>query len=213
VQSQEAAWQKTIWGALVLVLIGVLSAGTWSLLYRSPRLPVHGTVPDFLLTERSGRPLAQADLAGTIWIADFIFTRCPGVCPLLTSRMAHLQAALQDSNGEPVKLVSFSVDPEGDTPEVLRNYADRYGADPEQWLFVTGELQAMQRLIGEGFHLSMAKLPSPEAKTSVTPIIAHSNRFILVDRNLQIRGYYHGNEEESLERILRDVEVLRRGWQ
>jgi len=125
--------------------------------------------------------------------------------------MAHLQAALQDSNGEPVKLVSFSVDPEGDTPEVLRNYADRYGADPEQWLFLTGELQAMQRLIGEGFHLSMAKLPSPEAKTSVTPIIAHSNRFILVDRNLQIRGYYHGNEEESLKRILRDVEALRHG--
>jgi protein SCO1/2 len=211
VQPQEAAWQKAIWGALVLVLIGVVGAGTWSLLPRSSSLPIYGTVPDFLLTERSGRPLAQADLAGKIWIANFIFTRCPGACPLLISRMAHLQAALRHSNGKPIKLVSFSVDPEWDTPETLQHYADRYGADPEQWLFLTGNLQAMQRLISEGFRLSMAGLPAQEAQASGPPVIAHSNRFVLVDDQLQIRGYYHGSEEESLARLLGDVEALRHG--
>jgi protein SCO1 len=211
VQPQEAVWQKTIWVALVLVLIGVISAGAWSLLSESSRLPVYGSVPDFLLIERSGQPLAQIDLAGKIWIADFIFTRCPGVCPLLTSRMAHLQAALQDTSGKPVQLISFSVDPEWDTPEILRHYADRYGADSQQWFFVTGKLQAVHQLVSEGFHLSMTQLPSQDVKASSPPLIPHSNRFVLVDPDLQIRGYYHGNEEESLARLLRDVEALRRG--
>jgi protein SCO1/2 len=129
VQPQEAVWQKAIWGVLVLVLIGVMGTGVWSLPSKSSRLPVYGSVPDFLLIERSGQPLTQIDLAGRIWIADFIFTCCPGVSPLLTSRMARLQAALHNTNGEPVRLVSFSVDPEWDTPETLRQYADRYGAD------------------------------------------------------------------------------------
>ncbi|MGH7964775.1 MAG: SCO family protein [Candidatus Binatia bacterium] len=205
-------WQEAIWMALVLVLIGVIGIGAWTVLGKrlgaatSPPLPVYGTVPDFHLVERSGNPVTQADLAGTIWIADFIFTRCPGVCPLLTSRMAKLQQTTE----KPITLVSFSIDPEWDTPERLRTYAKGYGANPTRWLFLTGAFETLRPLITEGFLLAMGQRPALNAQGAMQDNIAHSDRFVLVDRRLRIRGYYRGTEEDTLERILHDVELLQR---
>ena len=169
----------------------------------SRRLPVLGAVPDFALVERSGAPLTPADLRGHVWIADFVFTRCPNVCPLLSQRMAKLQGAFARA-GDPVRLVSFSVDPAHDTPEVLRDYARRAGAH-DGWLFVTGPRDAVATLLREGFKVAWAD------DGPATSPITHSDRFVLVDRALRIRGYYHGSEPDDVARLARDAIALSDG--
>ena len=166
---------------------------------RHESLPVLGTVPAFALTERSGDALHAQDLAGHVWVADFVFTRCPDVCPALTGRFARLQHELDG-----VRLVSFSVDPTRDTPEVLREYATRAGARPG-WLFVTGPRDAVATLLRDGFHVAFADDGPPSAP------ITHSDRFVLVDGELRIRGYYHGSDETDVARLVRDTTALRDG--
>lgn len=170
---------------------------------RSSALPVLSEVPEFQLTERQGTSFSRADLAGSVWVADFIFTRCPGLCPLLSTRMAMLQQQLQGHTSRPVRLVSFSVDPEWDTPERLREYADKYHAHPQQWVFLTGPTQTMTQLITQGFRLSVAPAPAG----SQEPIL-HSDRLVLVDPFFRIRGYYHGSDAEDFAKLQRDIREL-----
>ena len=152
-------------------------------------------LPQFTLTERSGRALGLEDLRGKIWIADFIFTRCPGPCPLMTSRMARLQSSLEGKSD--VRLVSFSVDPENDTPEELTRYANQYHADGQRWFFLTGEKSAIHQLAKNGFLVG-----------GVDDVMTHTTRFILVDKQARVRGYYDSNEEESLQRLIKDSVTL-----
>ena len=166
----------------------------------SPALPTLGVVPEFRLTERAGTPVTQADLRGKVWVADFIFTRCPDVCPMLTSRMRDLQKTLDAAKAD-VTLVSISVDPGYDTPDVLKSYATAHGAAPG-WLFVTGERDAIQGLLKDGFHVAFADDGPPSGP------ITHSDRFVLVDPELKIRGYYHGSDPADLERLADDARHL-----
>ena len=156
-------------GMLVLVLAGILATTMW--IWHDMRfdrwnhgdrdlegLQVFGALPDFSLTERSGRNVTLADLREKVWIANFIYTHCTDTCPLQSARMAKLQ---DDFAGErDLRLVSITVDPARDTPRVLVGYAARYGADPQRWLFLTGEKQAIYALAQQGFHLSVE---APEA--------------------------------------------------
>jgi protein SCO1 len=160
----------------------------------------YGSVPEFSLTERSGRQIGLAQLRGTIWIADFIYTSCEDTCPLQTAEMAKLQTEL--SAQKAVKLLSFSVDPEKDTPSVLSQYADRYNADIDRWLFLTGGQEEIKNLVQGGFRLSAA------TASSDTGVILHSPRLVLIDRQAQIRGYYDSRDKEALQRLRRDVAVL-----
>lgn len=198
---------------VVSIAAGVLvSAATWSVFRygvesHGAGLPVLGQVPAFSLVASTGEPLSQASLAGRIWVADFIFTRCGGICPVMSGQMARLQSALAREGDASVRLVSFSVDPRNDTPEVLRAYAQRFRADRQRWLFVTGERRSLYTLIGKGFHLAVAERPEHD-NTDGEGLITHSDRFVLVDGDLQIRGYYHGTEPESVQRLLRDITTL-----
>lgn len=166
-----------------------------------PELATIATVPPFDLTERDGSPVSLSDLKGKVWVADFVFTHCAGPCPLLSSKMARLQEAVAEF--EDVRLVTFSVDPERDTPEVLTEYANRYGADPERWLFLTGLKEPMYKLIGKGFLLAV------DDGGPGSGLITHSTRWVLVDREGQIRGYYDGAEAGTVEAILPDIRTLR----
>jgi protein SCO1 len=199
---------------IVTIIAGacLISAATWTafrygIVRSESGLPVLGRVPDFALTGSHGEPVSQADLAGGIWIADFIFTTCPGECPVLSAQMAKLQQSLARETGKPVRLVSFSVDPSHDTPDALRTYAERFRADPSRWLFLTGDRDALQTLIREGFRLAVAER-SPADDTDGQGLITHSDRFVLVDSALNIRGYYHGTDEESVQQLVRDVTTL-----
>ena len=133
-------------------------------------------VPDFTVNERGGRTLARRDLLGEVWVAQFIFTRCAGTCPVMVSRMYALSKKLPQA-----KYVSFTVDPEHDTPEVLARYA-RNNSLPPDWLFATGTQAQMQSLAKDGFKISMGPGSKPEE-----PII-HSDRFVLVDRYGRVRS-------------------------
>ena len=165
----------------------------------SREIPTYSAVPDFSLTERSNRPITRKDLEGKIWVADFIFTHCGGICPTMSSNMEKLQERLPRE----VTLVSFSVDPANDTPEVLTEYAKRYNADPERWLFLTGDAEALRRLSIDGFKLAL----DPTSGTEAEPI-THSSRFALVDRKGNVRGYYGMEDADTLDRIVADVKNL-----
>lgn len=152
-------------------------------------------VPNFSLTERSGKRISLRDLRGKVWVVDFIFTRCPGPCPAMSRKFAQLQRAFRKLDD--VRLVSITVDPEHDTPEVLSKYADSYGADPERWLFLTGEKQTIVDLAVEGFKISAGNDPG-----------LHGTHFVLVDRQGRIHGFYRSSDAEALEQLRRDVREL-----
>ncbi len=202
--------RRLVWVAFATTLVAVLAVAAWRLRPESGRvagLPVYGSVPAFALVERSGRPLTATDLTGHISIASFIFTRCGGMCPALTTTLAALLRRIPASISDGIWAVTFTVDPARDDPETLRRYADRFGADPSRWLFVTGEPDAVTRLVRDGFRLSIAELPPEERETSPEPI-THSDRFVLVDRELRIRGYYHGTDPDDVARLEHDVARL-----
>jgi len=164
-----------------------------------PEITTYGTVPAFSLADQTGKTITLHDLAGHVWIADFIFTNCGGTCPVMSQSMRKLQDALPQE----IRMVSFTVDPTRDTPQVLGEYAKRYGAREDRWLFLTGEKDILYNLSIKGFKLAL----EDTGGTEVEPI-THSSRFVLVDRQGQIRGYYSGVDEEELKRLSEDVKTL-----
>ncbi|MEO8585906.1 MAG: SCO family protein [Acidobacteriota bacterium] len=192
----------------VLLAAGVLGMlGLHQLVYalmsrgRAPELPKMGRVPDFAFVSERGRPVAAQDLEGKAWIADFIFTRCGGYCPVMSERMAALATSLKDEPG--VRFVSFDVDPEHDSLADLATYARQHHADPERWTFLRGDRPAVRALAGEGFKLAVVDGHAGDPE----PIL-HSSHFVLVDAGRQIRGYYDGFESASVERLLADARRL-----
>jgi len=170
-------------------------------------LPLLGQVPDFTLRERSGSAVSLNDLKGKVWISDFVFTHCAGPCPMLTAQMAKLQQPLEEFPD--VRLVSFTVDPERDTPEVLTTYAEQFGAG-DRWHFLTGEKAPMYSLIVDGFKLGLDDGSALTAGVPGPGTITHTVRFVLVDRQGQIRGYYDGTDSGLQEKLLPDVRQLLR---
>jgi protein SCO1/2 len=197
-------------GALFCIIAGVSVAVTWKIrnirLKRPTSTPVVTPtspgdeptyVPDFSLIDKSGTPVTLADLKGQVWVANFFFTNCPAQCPAMNLRMGQIQRALPD--GAAAKLVSITVDPDNDSPEVLAEYAKTFHAKDDRWLFLTGDKQAIIRLAKEGF-----KLPAGENPND------HSLRLALVDRDGRIRGYYNSTDEKSVAELQeRLIELLK----
>lgn len=165
-------------------------------------------LPPFQFTEASGEPFGREDLLGKVWVADFVFSTCQGICPRLSEGLARLQAALATRpGGERVGLLSFTVDPENDTPAVLTAYAARYGADRARWKLVTGERAAIWGLIREGFKLPVGDDGPPAPGMPVF----HSGKLVLIDAQGTVRGYFDGLAEDAAAeeaRILAAVEAL-----
>lgn len=155
-----------------------------------------GRVPSFALTDQEGRVVRDRDLRGQVWIANFVFTRCPSVCPTLTAKFKALQAELAGVPG--LRFVSISVDPEHDTPDVLAAYAARFGADTQRWSFLTGPLADIERTVVKGFKIHIGK-PTPNAEDPSLIDIMHGEHFVLVDGDGTIRGYYRADPEGLAE--------------
>lgn len=187
-------------GGLALALALALVARA---MRQRPRLPVLGVVPEFHLQDERGAPYANDAMFGHASVVDFIFTRCPSSCPRLTARMGELQARLK-KDGSAAKLVSFSVDPENDTPPVLAAYAAKAGADPGRWSFVTGPVDAVTRAVVLGFKMSAVKVYTGANDYDVT----HGDWFVLTDGAGGIRGYYPTDEQADFEKLVTDVERL-----
>ena len=197
---------------LLIVAAAILLAGTFTLARVSPTpapQPAgqdlgNGAYPlgSFRLTERSGRPITQADLASDIWVASFIFTRCPTSCPRITETVRGLQAG--PLKGVPVRFVSISVDPEHDTPGVLSEYAKLRGADPDRWWFLTGDKASIYELILKRFHLPIAENPDPESKAEA---VAHSDRLALVDRGNAVVGVFSSDDPEAIKALVAKIKA------
>ncbi len=197
------AWKKTL--SILGVILFLLSLSTFAWIHYQLKaqvtalpnssLPVYSQLPSFTLTESSGRSLSLSDLKGILWIADFMFTSCPGPCPMMSARMSELQRALSDL--PMVRLVSISVDPSNDTAAVLKKYGAKFHADPNRWLFLTGDQALIAKLSYEGF----------KAGTLDDPLV-HSTKFILVDTQGQIRGYYDSEDLASLRQLQVDIRGL-----
>jgi protein SCO1/2 len=162
-------------------------------------------IPPFSLTERSGRQITNRDLAGKIWIADFVYTTCPGPCPLVTAEMAKVQAATM--NDPHVQLVTFTVDPTIDTPGVLAKYADSYHADPSKWWFLTGPEKPLDDLIQNGFLQPVQDNRGHPLEQAQGPV-THSLYLALVDGEGNMRGAYDSTGGEERPELLRDIKIL-----
>lgn len=158
-------------------------------------------VPAFQLIDQDGKFVALDDLKGKIWVANFIFTRCKGPCPLTTLRMSELSRALKKTHGN-VQLISFTVDPEYDKQPVLHEFAKQIGANSDNWRFLTGSSQAIQDIVVKGLLQPLMKEPDG------TP--AHSSRIVLVDGLGWLRGYEEGTDPEVVQKLMVDIgELLR----
>ena len=182
----------------MLLCLAVLSLGGC----KKPRadLPSLGQVGEFSLVDQAGAPVTAQSLRGKVWVAAFFFTHCPTICPRITRRMRALQVAAAGEH--PPRLVSFSVDPENDTPPVLLAYAQRFEADLRTWSFLTGDLSVVKRTVVGGFKLALDGKPDPGAENGG---IIHGSHLVLVDRNLAIRGYYRTDDEDDMKQLVEDA--------
>ena len=196
-----------LWSVLGATMLGVTA---WMVVTRlmRPELPEElYTAPKFTLIDQHSRPVGSDDLRGRVWVAGFIFTNCAGICPRMTERMAELQKELP----EDVHLVSFSVDPTNDTPEVLKAYAERHKANPTRWHFLTGDRERAMGVV-KGF-----MLPFQDADPEKNSPILHSEKLILVDGDGKVRGLYESTKKEELDKLRTEAAVLAKwsgksGW-
>lgn len=158
-------------------------------------LPIYGQVSDFRLTKVDGNNLSLADLRGKVWVANFFFTTCSDICPMMTKNMAALHRSYKLLDD--VAFVSVTVNPENDTSEALANYAKKYEADIAKWYFLTGSREDITNLMVRGFKLSSLDDP-----------VFHSAFFALVDRQGRIRGYYDGTATEPIQQLFKDLAFL-----
>lgn len=194
----------TAW-VVAFLTSAVLIAGAYRLFRGSERHDLEemaplGNVPEFRFTTQEGKTLTRADLLGKVWVVDFFFTRCPGPCPMMTSRMAEISRALNKTKD--VRLVSVSIDPTHDTPAVLAEYASRMSADPSRWIFLTGPQGEIEEFTRRGMLQVLAKDPDN--------VPTHSTRFLVIDREGRIRKSRNLDEPELVQKLFMDIGGLLR---
>ncbi len=201
-RQEKSGRERMVWGILLAALIAVVAIAAVSVLKVSrSEIERFGPAPEFTFITQRSTPFSREDLDGQVWLADFMFTTCQGICPILTERMKGFQDRFAGRGGW--KIVSFSVDPVHDRPDTLAAYAAQHGADPERWTFLTGDKQEIFRTITDGFHLAVEE----GAGTSVEPTM-HSPRIVLVDARGEIRGYYDALDQDSMTRLEADLDRL-----
>lgn len=199
----SAAVARPLFWAVALAALAAWPV-VWAARTPLPRPPpVLGTLPPFQLTDQVGRPFGSADLAGRVWVASFIFTRCPTACPAITRQMARIQARTENL-APAFHLVSISVDPEYDTPARLAAYASAARASPRMWTFLTGPTDAVRSAVTGGLQVSMGREPG----TAGPEGIFHGTHLVLVDGRGRIRGYYPSDAPDGVDRVVRDAALL-----
>jgi len=189
-------WLVAALGASLTVI--VLASVALALVSREPALKRYGQVPAFSLVDQTGTKVTEADLAGKVTAVSFIYTSCTDICPMITTIMGTVQDQLRREGllGADVQLLSISVDPERDTPEVLARYAREHGADTDTWRFLTGDVAQIRNTVVSGFMLGMTKHAPVHVHGGAATAyeVEHSGKVVLVDRAGQIRAYFEGTD-------------------
>ena len=185
----------TLYIIVAITLIGTYMMKDSKNDYQLPKL---GSIPSFEFTDSDGNLISQEELSGKVWVADFIFTTCTMACPVMTGNMNLIHKAFK--NNDNVRIVSISVYPEYDTPEILKEYASRYNANTNRWHFLTGPEENVKLVIKNGFKMG-----------DYEDIIFHSEKFALVDQDGNIRGYYNGMKTDDVKTLKKDIRVLLNG--
>jgi protein SCO1 len=171
-----------------MAMLGVVGTGIWA--RRTEASPILFDAPKFTLTDQNGKTITDSMMHGNVWVAMVFFTQCPGVCPMMSSRMAQLQKTVARPD---VKIISLSLDPEHDTPEIMRAYAERFEADPARWHMLTGPRQTM-------YDLARAFQLAAEPAHDGQPII-HTQKVLLIDRGNHVRGIYDTSDDVSMKQL------------
>ena len=161
-------------------------------------------ISDFSLLNQNGNNVTQEDYKNRIYVADFFFTTCPDICPIMTGNMLYLQENLKDTN---VMLASFSVTPKIDTVEVLKEYSSLKGVDDSKWNLMTGDKKQIYDLARKSYLVAKA---IPDGKNHG---MIHTENFVLVDRDKRIRGYYDGTNIEDMDKLLDDIQILIKSYE
>jgi len=213
---QERRIQWPVWGGLALVVLTVLAVFVLANLKsgdsRGHPLPVIGQIAGFTLTNQNGRAVSLADLRGRVWVADIIFTRCPGPCLKMTRQMKEIQDALPSGSG--AQLVTLTTDPDFDTPPVLKAYAERFQADTNRWMLLTGTKGEIAKLAIDSLKLTAIE-KKPEERESPQDLFVHSTIFVIADKQARLRGVFEttgeGIDSQNVkEQILAAVRRLER---
>ena len=181
----------------IYIVVAVFLLATYFLNYKGKEnaLPEIGMVPEFEFVNSEQETITLNNLKGKVWVADFIFTTCTMACPMMTGNMNIIHKKYKKNDD--VRLVSISVYPEYDTPEVLTKYASQYDANTSRWYFLTGEESTVKRVIKDGFKIG-----------DYEDIIFHSEKFALVDKKGMIRAYYNGMKTEDMKKLKKDINIL-----
>jgi cytochrome oxidase Cu insertion factor (SCO1/SenC/PrrC family) len=223
----------TLWSSLALCLISLLVIGAFRGSLRGPAagdgtaavtmqddlerpdssgLPVLFEAPGFELVNQDGQKVSKSDLAGKPFVAAFMFSNCTTACPMMAGKMKGLQDRIEDKD---VRMVSFTVDPERDTPEVLKGYLKRFNADTARWFFLTGSKEQMVA-VERGFGVRLPR-PAPDARTNEAnpapttnpmDLLPHSDRFLLVDAEGRVRGIYDTKDDNAMAKLRTDAVIL-----
>ena len=161
-------------------------------------------IKSFEFLNQNGEIISEKDYDGFVYVADFFFTTCPNICPMMTANMIYIQEKLKEDD---IMLASFSVTPEIDTVEVLKEYSLKKGVDDEKWNLMTGDRKQIYNLARKSF------LVAKEDPRGGEDQMIHTENFVLVDKEKRIRGYYDGTKLEEMEKLLSDIEILKKSYE
>jgi len=193
-----------VWAGLAVIAFAICVAFIFEQLKARP-LPVFAALSPFTLTNQNGKSVNLDDLRGQVWIADAIFTRCPGQCLLMSAHMKAIQDGLPA--GQPIQLVSFTTDPVFDQPAVLKKYAERFEARDDRWSFLTGDKSALHHVEVDGLKLSVVDKPAAEQE-GANDLFIHSEKFVLLDKQGRVRGYCDGQNSDAAAAMIAAAQTL-----
>ncbi len=198
-------FEYAIWGGLILTILGIVGAFIFSKVKSGPTLPVYSQLSEFSLRDQNDESISLGRLSGEVWLADVIFTRCPGQCLRMTQHLKELQAVLPSDL--PVKFVSITTDSAHDTPAVFKKYIQQNGLKDNQWLFLTGEKSVFKQLVVDGLKLTALDKPAAEQENA-NDLFIHSAKFVLVDKHGGVRAFFDGEDLGNNQAIISAIKNL-----
>ncbi len=196
------------------MLLGIAFLSYWYFQYKQvpKRLPTYGNpghhVESFSFINQDGKTITEKDLEGKIYVVEYFFTTCEGICPKMNENMAKVYQHFRGQND--VAILSHTVDPETDTVEQLKRYSLKFDADPSQWNFVTGDKMELYKMAINSYLVTAVE---DTTQKNIMPDFIHSEKFVLIDKEKHIRGSYDGTKEDEVKKLIADIKELKKEYE